>query len=290
MKRKSIHFCAFLALLFLTVNFSSSIVEGYVVESLNIGNNLDPITSVPVGTGEIFLTETGYVYCVVNLTDVQDSLVVRFDWFNPMGELYASVSVDTEDPGSGSFFESYPVYGWLGIYGNPAEDYPGRWSVRIFIDDFLVGTEDFIIVDYDSIIEKTSLLEYQLFELNSSFYQLFSQVDNLRDDYQDLLVDYNELSTDYDNITIEYSEIISVYSGIVNERDTLKEENNNLTSEYNDITSELNQLTEDYNGLLSEYESIEGKLGNSRNIMYASIGLTVIIVIAAIYLYTQRIR
>ena len=37
--------------------------QGYAVDSILICDDIDPVSSAPVGSGEIYLTQSGYAYC-----------------------------------------------------------------------------------------------------------------------------------------------------------------------------------------------------------------------------------
>jgi hypothetical protein len=265
----------------------SNNVQGYVVETIIICDDVDPDTFAPIGEGEIFLTHNGNAYCWVNLTDVNEPHVVKFDWFNPVGELYVSHPIDTEDPGS-DFFPSYPVSDFIGIDGNPPSSTTGEWSVKVYVDNNIIGTKYFTIVDYNTIIEKTDSLESQVEEISSSFYQLLTDIESMQDNYEQLLVDYNELSRSYDNITSTYNDQVFDYNKIFNEKKTLQEGYDDLNTDYNELSLEINQLVDDYDTLESDYESIESKISNTNIIMYGSVALAVIFLGAAIYFYTKK--
>jgi hypothetical protein len=259
--------------------FSISIgVHGYVVDSILICDDVNSVTSDPIGESDVYLTDNEDVYCWVNFTEISVPHIVRFDWLNPDGELIESHTKDIEDP----------VFDFIEIYGNdPASD-PGEWSVRVYVDNILRGTETFSIVDYDTVVEKTNLLESQIADITSTFEQLLTNIDSIRADYQELLIEYNELSDSYEELTNDYNDQIEDYNTIAEEKNTLQQGYNDIKSDYDELASETDQLSDDYNSLLSEYDSIDKQLGNSRTMMYASVGLAVICLGIAAYFYIKR--
>jgi hypothetical protein len=269
-----------LGLLSFLILFSCSVsinVWGYEVDSILMCDDIDPVSSAPIGLGEIFLTDNAYVYCWVNLTETTGSLVVRFDWRNTAEELYASHLKTTEDLGSGLA----RAYDSIEIDGKPPSSDPGMWTVQVYADDTLLEETTFEIVDYDAIIERTDALVNQVAEIVSSFNQFRSEYESTREAYEELLSDYEELLSDYDELNEAYESLDSIYSGA-------QEEYDSLTEDYNELILTTNQLNDEYDALLNDYESVAAQRSNSRNMMYVSVAFAVLSLAAAIYLYTKK--
>jgi hypothetical protein len=280
-----------LGLLSFLILFSCSVsipVLGYEVDSILMVDDIDPVSSAPVGSGEEYLTNSGYTYCWVNLTEVYLSHVVRFNWYTPEGELFESRQITTDSPESGQHFPSYAVYDYLGIYGHaPASD-PGRWNVSVYVDDSLVGSRQFSIIDYDAIIEKTDALESQVAEIVSSVDQLVSNYESTQDLYEELLSEYNELRDTYDSLTITYEDQMSDYNEILVEITTLQDEYNVLAEDNEEMVQSTIQLADDYVDVINYAESLATLLSNSRNMTYVSVALAVVFLGAAIYVYMKK--
>jgi hypothetical protein len=269
-----------LGLLSFLILFSCSVsihVRGYEVDSILMCDDIDPVSSAPIGLGEIFLTDNAYVYCWVNLTETAGSLVVRFDWRNTAGELYVSHQKTTEDLGSGLA----RAFDYIEIDGNPPASDPGEWTVEAYADDELIGTESFFIIDYDVIIERQDALEDQVAEVISSVSQLISLKESIQEDYEELFLDYEELFSDYNELNEAYENLDTIYSGA-------QEEYNSLTEDYNELILATDQLNDEYDALENDYESIAAQRSNSRNMMYVSVAFAVLSLAAAIYLYTKK--
>jgi len=280
-----------LGLLSFLLLFSCSVsipVRGYEVGSILMVDDIDPVSSAPVGSGEIYLTYSGYAYCWVNLTEVYLSHVVGFNWYTPVGELFASHQITTDSPESGQHFASYDVYDNIEIHGQTPASNPGQWTVSVYVDGSLVGSRQFTIIDYDAIIEKADALEGQVAEIVSSFEQLISNYESMQEDYEELLLDYNELRDDYDSLTISYEDQISNYNEILSDKITLQEDYNSLAVDYEELVLTTNQLAEDYDDVVDDVESMAKRLSNSRNMTYASVALAVVFLGAAIYVYTKK--
>jgi len=276
-----------LGLLSFLLLFSCSVsihVRGYEVDSILMYDDIDPTTSAPVGLGEIYFTHSGYAYCWVNLTDVYESHVIKFDWYTPTGELYASHLKTTDSPESGRA----RAHDNIEIHGHTPASNPGQWTVSVYVDGSLAGSRRFSIIDYDAIIEETDALESQVAEIVSSIEQLISDYESTQDLYEELLSDYNELLDTYDSLTITYEDQISNYNDILSEKITLEEEYISLATDYEELVLSTNQLTDDYDDVIDEVESFASKLNNSRNTTYASVALAVIFLGAAIYMYTKK--
>jgi len=277
----------FLSLVLVVFLFAYSFpvhAQGYDVDSILMCDDIDNITSEPVGLGGIYLTHSGNAYCWVNFTDITESLVVRFDWFNTVEELYESHQTTTEYLGSGRA----RAYDYIEIDGYPPSSDPGEWIVEVYVDDEWIGTESFSIIDYEAIIQKTYELESQVADILNSVGELISYVDTIQEDYEELLSDYNELFDTYNNLTISYEEQISEYSTILSVNNLLQEEYNSLSENYDELVLNTNQLTDEYDVLVNDYESVAAKLSNSRNTMYVSVAGALVSLAAAIYFYTKK--
>jgi hypothetical protein len=287
MKIKVGHRLGLFFLLLLAFSVSTH-AQGYEADSILMYDDIDPITSAPVGLGEIYFTHSGYAYCWVNLTDVYESHVMRFDWRTPSGELHASHSITTDSPAPGQHFPLYVVFDNLEIQGGPPATNPGQWTVKAYVDDNLIGTRQFTIIDYNAIMEKTYALESQVAEIVSSFEQFISNYESMQDLYEELLSDYNELLDTYDDLTISYEDQISDYNEILTEKNTLQEGYGVLNADFEELVQTTSQLTDEYNELINDYEAAATRLSNSKNMTYASVALAVVFLAAAIYLYTKK--
>jgi hypothetical protein len=252
-------------------------VQGYAVDSILMCGDVDDITSEPVGVGSIFLIHSANAYCWVNLTETTGSLVVRFDWRNTAEELYVSHQKTTEDLGSGLA----RVYDYIEIDGNPPSSDPGMWTVQVYADDTLLEETTFAIVDYDAIIERQDALEVQIAEIADSVYDLIALKESLQEDLEERISDFEDLLSDYNELNEAYESLDSIYSGAQEEYDSLAED-------YNELILATNQLNDDYDALENDYESLAAQRSNSRNMMYVSIGVAIISIAAAIYLYTKK--
>jgi len=276
-----------LGLLSFLLLFSCSVsvhVWGYEVDSILMYDDIDPTTSAPVGLGEIYFTHSGYAYCWVNFSETTGSLLVRFDWFDTVRELYVSHQTTTEDLGSGLA----RAYDYIEIDGNPPASDLGEWTVMVYADDELIGTESFSIIDYNAIVENTDALVDQFAEVVSSFNQFKSDFESMREDLEERSSDLNELRDIYGALKITYEDQISNYNDILSEKITFQEDYNSLAADYEELVLNTNQLADDYDGVIDDVESMAKRLSNSRNLTYASVALAVVFLGAAIYVYTKK--
>jgi len=288
MKLKVRYHLGLLSFLLLFSCSASTPVRGYEVDSILMYDDIDPVSSAPVGLGEIYLTYSGYAYCWVNLTDVYESHVVRFDWYTPIGELFASHQITTDSPESGQHFPSYAVYDNIEIHGQTPASSPGGWTVSVYVDGSLVGSRQFSIIDYDAIIEKTAALESQVAEIVSSVDQLVFNYESTQDLYEELLSEYNELLDTYDSLTITYEGQIFDYNEILSDKTALQEGYISLAADYEELVLTTTQLADDYDDVVGDVESLGTRLSNSRNLTYVSVALAVVFLGAAIYVYTKK--
>ncbi|MHA2095908.1 MAG: hypothetical protein ACW98F_14910 [Candidatus Hodarchaeales archaeon] len=112
-------------------------------------DDIDSNNDNPIGVGEIYLTDSGFIYCWVNFTDVVGPVAIKFEWVQPEEDIYKSSFVYTP---SGSF-PLLPAYDLINVGGGRAASNPGKWNVKVYMEDVYVAETDFILVDYKSITE-----------------------------------------------------------------------------------------------------------------------------------------
>ena len=273
-----------LVILSLAYLISSVHVQAYTFDTILICDDVNPSTEDPIGIGNVVLTDSGYVYCWVNFTDVTSSHVVKFDWYKPDEDRYRSNSITTL---SGTF-PLLPVYDFIEVSGHPPSSYPGEWNIELYVDNVLIATTEFYMIDYDTIGGKIERLESNVQNLTTAYNQLISQYVSMQGDYDDQVEEYNELLVSFNDLSSSHASVLSEYDFIVSQKDELEEEYDSLSSDYEELITSYDDVVDDYSNLVSDYESIVKQLKNSRNVMYGTIAGMLILAAVVVYLYQRR--
>jgi len=94
----------------------------------------------PVGPTNSFDQNDARAYTWMNLDNLSEDISVKWDWFEPNGSMHMTYTADpisTVDV-TGDFdppYDSYRVWGWMGISGEPSAQKCGDWRVEVAVRD-----------------------------------------------------------------------------------------------------------------------------------------------------------
>ena len=106
----------------------------------------------PIERTSTFLSNDEKAISWLRLDDVTNSLNVRWDWYDPLGNPYYTWDLDTSDPAD----EGYDYWDWtkawcyIPIKDHAAAEKPGLWVVKVYIDDEYEFEEEFTIYPDDA--------------------------------------------------------------------------------------------------------------------------------------------
>jgi len=231
-------------------------------------DDIDTNTKNPIGVGEIFLSDSGNIYCWVNFTDVEGPIAIKFEWFGPGQDFFRSNIIHTV---SGTF-PLFSVSNLLKVEGTSAASKLGKWTVLIFVDDVYVAETNFFLGDYSTFIDDILQLETKLVESTIVKDQLFSQYDSLQGEHNELIDSYNNLSRTY-TLTIarerDQNENVRVLSF----------ENKELNETLIQLQSTYDELLTDYNERDQTFLMIKSELENTGKILILSITIIIFFLI-----------
>lgn len=97
----------------------------------------------PVLETSTFFIEDEKVVCWIrfNYTSKVD-FNISWEWEDPQGNIYHVGNLEME-PGT---YQNYRTWYWISIRDHYAANLPGKWMVRVYIDDILVAIKDFNLV------------------------------------------------------------------------------------------------------------------------------------------------
>ena len=152
-KAKAIITC--LALLFFVFSCSST----REVQKLPEFNLKEPILSkgiernstngipIPGNIAKVFSTQDPEVIASLKLENLSKQQNIRWDWLTPDGALYHSTGNHPIKVSEGKYFSETMALHRLPIQGERAENYPGMWKVKIYLDNALIASKAFEIMD-----------------------------------------------------------------------------------------------------------------------------------------------
>ncbi|MBI4746296.1 MAG: caspase family protein [Deltaproteobacteria bacterium] len=100
--------------------------------------------AVPVEMTGTFTTEDPQVVTWIRLEEVVGIHTIRWDWYNPDGRLYSTTG-NYQVNRDGKYRPSQASWHRIAISGEKAASFPGRWEVRVFLDDKPVASREFEI-------------------------------------------------------------------------------------------------------------------------------------------------
>lgn len=290
---------SFLIILILTlVVWPENMVQCTDVSDILMCDDVDVLTQIPNGIGQVFFSHSSKIYCWVNLTNVYIPHDVRFDWHLPNGTIFHNYSTVVEAPNSG-YWPSYNVTDYIKIQGYLPMNNTGIWEVKLYIDNILFASKNFEIMNYGEVMDLIREITFQISNITINYNQL-------RINYEDQIIDYTELLHNYSNINVKYNSLGENYTDISTSYNRSKKNYEDLTITYTDLKKEYEEmmdsneaLQKDYNVLINEYDSLSltydltlinyqstmKNLNNTKTLLYGSIAG--VIILTAILIYSQ---
>lgn len=220
---------------------------GSEVVEYHMCSEVDTKTRLPMGKSPVFFTHSVKAYLWVKVTDMTPGQIIRFEWFDP-GGFFDTSSITVESAEIEEYWES------IAIEGELPEQLPGTWTVKLYIDDELIVTEKFDIINYFALIQEINNLIDNVQELRSIISQYTTDIELLQDNYNDMITEYDKIKDSYED----------------------------LQSDYDTLQRNYDDLLEDYNSIQTD-ESILKKFRTTRNILYGISAIAVVLFIITIY-------
>ena len=118
--------------------------------------------AIPIDPTTKFSTNDREVNALLEFKDLYGKHVLKWNWYDPNGDLYYSTGNTPIEASIGSFLRKATAWHKLSIRGDRAESYPGKWKVKIYVDKEYKKTKYFTIVspkiDVDENIPKTAMI------------------------------------------------------------------------------------------------------------------------------------
>ena len=102
-------------------------------------------SAVPVQPTDEFSTLDRQVVASVKLKNLSGEHTIRWDWYDPIGELYYSTGDFPIQATPGKFSREANVWHKLSIQGDKAAEQPGKWELRVYVDDKFIEAKHFVL-------------------------------------------------------------------------------------------------------------------------------------------------
>jgi len=111
-----------------------------------------PETGAPVKTDSRaqadphFSTRDPEVISHIRYANLSGTRQLRWEWYDPQGRLYEATRNYTISSSPGKYIEEGSSWHKISVKGTGAAQYPGRWKVKIFLDNLAAATDSFTLV------------------------------------------------------------------------------------------------------------------------------------------------
>lgn len=102
---------------------------------------------VPLDPGDEFSPLDDQVVAYLSINNFYGKYLLRWDWHDPEGNLYYSTGNFPIETATGKFRKTVSVWHSLKIKDDPAAELPGRWMVKLYLNDELMDYKTFFIQD-----------------------------------------------------------------------------------------------------------------------------------------------
>lgn len=102
-------------------------------------------TAIPSSPTTRFSTQDPKVIASLKLKNLSGRHTLRYDWYDPNGNLYSSTGNRPIEVSKGKYRREVTAWNRLSIHGERAADYPGDWKVNIYLDRDFISSKTFTI-------------------------------------------------------------------------------------------------------------------------------------------------
>ena len=103
------------------------------------------VIDVPVGSTSEFDVEDKQAVALLTLENMTGSHNLRWEWVAPDGSVYLATQNYPVKANEGKYLPTVTAWYRISLKDEPASNSPGKWSVKIFIDDELIDSKSFMV-------------------------------------------------------------------------------------------------------------------------------------------------
>ncbi len=105
-------------------------------------------TAIPELPTSTFMTTDKEAVTLVAFKNMHGIIRLRWDWYSPDGNLYASKETKPIQSGEDKYYEEFSAWHALTIKGDTAAQMTGTWNVKVYLNDELLDYKTFKIVEH----------------------------------------------------------------------------------------------------------------------------------------------
>jgi len=102
---------------------------------------------IPIYPGDVFSSEDRVVVSYTKFGNLHGEHKVKWQWYAPDGNLYFSTKNYTIQTTKKKYAEEATVWHKISVKDEKAEELPGKWKVVVYMDDAVISSKIFKIVD-----------------------------------------------------------------------------------------------------------------------------------------------
>lgn len=103
--------------------------------------------AVPVSPASTYSAEDKAIYALITYSDLAGTHHLRWEWFDPKGNLYAATSDFPVHASPDTFVKEGSACHNISIKDAKSALIPGKWKVDMYLDDMLVASRPFEITN-----------------------------------------------------------------------------------------------------------------------------------------------
>jgi len=110
----------------------------YEITGRTMAKDVQPYSPYdPVNPSSSFLNTEPRAYAWIEMSNLAEGLELKWDWIEPGGALYTTFNYVVPDPQTYGYpyYDWYRCWGYIDIYGTPAQWMTGSWRVDAYIKD-----------------------------------------------------------------------------------------------------------------------------------------------------------
>lgn len=113
-----------------------------------------PVKTDPLAqTDPHFSTREPEIISHIRYANLAGTHQLRWEWYDPRDRLYKATGNHTISSSPGKYIEKGSSWHRISVKGTGAGQHPGRWKVKIFLDNLVVATDPFTLVPVMSDID-----------------------------------------------------------------------------------------------------------------------------------------
>lgn len=100
---------------------------------------------IPIDPTSAFATQDKEIIAHLKFENLSGMNILRWEWYNPNRDLYYSTGNYPVEISRDKYVKEATAWHRLSIQGDKAAGYPGEWEVKVYLNDELMGSRNFLL-------------------------------------------------------------------------------------------------------------------------------------------------